>query len=152
MNLRVAVLAAAIQDPRIRRPAAADVGFGEQVVGMPAIGMALLAQDRPCRRQQHIVIGAVGLVTVQAVVAYRGMLPDEGSSLLGVTLIANLIDAVRCEQWRRHRPVRRMAVDARHFALDQRHVRAFAKLVELYTMASCAGHANAVTTKEPRHR
>src|SRR6185436_8066755 len=102
---------------------------------MSDLAMALLTQDRPRRDEQFLVVRAVRRMTGHAVFAHRSMLKQERTALLGVTIVAGLIDAISLEQWLGGAAVRVMAVDAGELALEQRHVRAPRELGALRLVA-----------------
>ena len=89
MNLRMTVLATPIQQPRVRRAANARVASNKQIVGVASIRVALLAQKRPRRSKQHVVIRAMGFMTIHAIVAYRRVLPQERAAFFGMAGITN---------------------------------------------------------------
>ena len=59
---------------------------------------------------------------------YRRVLEQEGAALLGVTLVAGLVDGRGFEQGIGQRAVRVMAVIAAHLPFRQRHVRSAVEL------------------------
>src|SRR5262245_48872838 len=97
--------------------------------------VALLAEIRSRGDQQLVVVGSVGLVAVDAVLADRRVLPQHRAALLRVARVADVVDRIGVEERSGRRPVGIVAVDARHLALGQRHVRALAELRALLPMA-----------------
>lgn len=69
----------------------------EQIVRMPGMRVALLAQERNRGDEQAVVIGAVRIVTVDATVAYGCMFEQKRSALGSVALIAGFVDRVGLE-------------------------------------------------------
>ena len=65
-----------------------------QVVRMQEIGMTLLAKEGNRRDQQRVLIRSMRRVAVQAVLAHRRMLEQEGSTFFRMALIARLVDGV----------------------------------------------------------
>src|SRR4029453_12718876 len=88
--------------------------------------VALLAEIRSCGDQQLVLVGSVGLMAVDAVLADRRVLPQHRAALLRVARVADVVDRIGVQERSGRRPVRIVAVDARHLALGQRHVRALA--------------------------
>ena len=84
--------------PLIRLHARAQGLARLQVVRMQEVRMALLAEEGNRRDQQSVLIRAMRRMAVQAVLAHRRMLEQEGSTLLRMTLIARLVDGVRLQQ------------------------------------------------------
>ena len=68
------------------------------------------------------LIGAVGVVAVQAVLTDRRVLPEERAALLGVAGVAVLVDRGLQQHLVVRRAVRVVAARALHLALAQRHV------------------------------
>ena len=85
---------------------------------MLAAGVALLTQTRARNLQQEIVVRAMRIMTVQAGLGDRRVLPQEWSALLRVALPANLVDGRRLQEIFRITAVRVMAVRARDLALS----------------------------------
>lgn len=103
------------------------------------------------------MIGAVRLMAIQAIFPNRCVLPNEGTALFLMTLIANLIDRIGFQQWRGAGTVRVVTVGAGDFAFGQGHVRAFSELGALLLMATVAGLIDAILAqqaffRELRHR
>ena len=84
--------------------------------------VALLAQPRTRDLQRELVDRAMGLMAVQAVHTNRLVLEQERSALLGMTLVAIVIDGRFAQQARIRGAVRLMAIGAGDLALTQRHV------------------------------
>src|SRR4030095_14294506 len=176
MDLRVAVLACASDNARARdsarllcrRRGLARVIDSARMADRRARGIerarmaerravALLANEWPRADEQGIVVRAVGRVAIEAALTYRGMLPEERATLLGVTHGARFVDAVGLEQRPRDRAVRIVAVGAAHLALGQRHVRAALKLRARLLVAERAGvgderRPHQAVLRQPRHR
>src|SRR5450759_3693980 len=85
--------------------------------------VALRAQPRPRNLQHELVDRAVSFMTVEAVHTNRRVFEQEGSALLGMTLVASVIDGRCPQQTFIRRAVRIMAVGADHLAFTYRHVR-----------------------------
>src|ERR1700686_4002653 len=84
--------------------------------------VAFRAQPWPRNLQHELVDRAVRVMTVQAVLANRCMFEQEGSALLGMALVASVIDRCGPQQSLVRGAVRLMAVGADHLAFTQRHV------------------------------
>ena len=82
--------------------------------------MTLLAQARPRNLQQEVIVRAVRIVTVQAILGHRRVLPQERPALLGMALEASLVDGRRLQQVFAVAAVRIMAIRAHHFAFAHR--------------------------------
>src|SRR6266516_2251390 len=116
MMLRVAVLTLAIECVEGR-------GIS-RIAWVPGeIGVTLLAQARPRDPQQEIVDRAVRVVTVEAVLAYRGMFPQERAALLRMASVAIVVDGGLVQKSLAVGPMRIVAARARHLAFANRHVR-----------------------------
>src|SRR5215510_11584812 len=112
----MAVLALAIECVDRRRIARIAWVPGE-------IGVTLLAEARPRDLQQEVIDRAVRIVAVQAVLAHRGMLPQERAALLRVTLVAIVVDGGLIQKSLAVGAMRIVAAGARHLAFANRHVR-----------------------------
>src|ERR1700722_17411535 len=66
-----------------------------QVVRMQEIRMTLLAEERYRRDQQRALVGAMRSMAIEAVLAHRRMLEQEGAALFRMTLVAGFVDRVR---------------------------------------------------------
>ena len=102
-----------------RRETRAAVECG-RVIGL---AVALLAQERLPDLQHAGLVGAVRVMAIGAVFRYRLMFPQERTALVGVALIAGLIDRMFLQVGGRRRAMRVMAVGADHLALPDRVVR-----------------------------
>src|SRR5215475_4498540 len=116
MVLRVAVLALAVECVDRLRISRIAWMLGE-------IGVTLLAEARPRDLQQEVIDRAVRIVAVQAIVAHRGMLPQERAALLRVTLVAIVVDGGLIQKSLAVGAMRIVAAGARHLAFANRHVR-----------------------------
>jgi hypothetical protein len=72
---------------------------------MPGVGMALLTEAGHLDPEQSLEVRAMGLVTVQAALQDRRMLPEEWSALCGVTAEALLVDGYPFDKLLGGRPV-----------------------------------------------
>ena len=85
------------------------------------------------------MIGTVGQVTVETVLAHRCMLEQKGPTLLRMTSIAGLIYRIGLQQFVADAAVRIMAIDAAEFAFQQGHMGATPKLRSLLLMTAETG-------------
>ena len=117
MNLDVAVDAALVEDE--------PTGGGPQQVGAMVEAVALAADLGLLRLQHRLVGGAMCVVTIQAILAHRRVLPQERTALLGMALVAIVVDRGFADHrlGARHAAVRIVAVRAGQLALAHRHVR-----------------------------
>ena len=113
--------------------------------------MALLAQERNRRHQQRALIRAVRRVAVEAVLANGCMLEQERTALLGMALIARLVDRIRLEQRTGQGAMRIMAIVAAHLPFGQRHVRAAIELQADVSVTLCAGIVDRRLRHQPLH-
>ena len=90
---------------------------------MARVGVALLAEERHRGRLQLEVVRAVRRVAVEAVLAHRRVLPEERAALLGVALVAELVDRAGDQVGLGQRAVRVVAGQAVHLALAHGVVR-----------------------------
>ena len=104
--------------------------------------MALLTEAGHLDPEQGYEVRTVGLVTVQAVLQNRRMLPEEWASLGGVAARAHLIDGHPRDQLFCRRPVRVVTARAGHppafSPCGQRHVRRPLELHGPYLVALAA--------------
>ena len=131
MDLRVAVHAAAVENPRIGKSTGREVASREQIVRVAETSelvVALVAEKWSGRNEKPLMVRPVRVVTAEAVFDHWGVLPEERPALFGVTLVTELIDAIGAQQRVRHRAVRRVTIAAGDLAFGQRHVGALAKL------------------------
>ncbi|OGA19145.1 MAG: hypothetical protein A3G25_06580 [Betaproteobacteria bacterium RIFCSPLOWO2_12_FULL_63_13] len=105
--------------------------------------MALLTQKRARRHEQGLLTRTMRFVAVKAILAHRGMLPDEGTALLSVACVTHVVCRVRIEQRARQGAVRVVAAHARHLSLWQRHMGTLAELGALLLMTGITGFGNA---------
>ena len=122
-----------------------------QVVRVHEIGVALLAQEGNRRDQQRILIRAVRRVAVEAILAYRWMLEQERTALLGMALIARLVDRIGLEQRAGQCAVRIVAVVAAHLPFRQRHMRAAIELQSDILVTLCTGVVDRGLCHQPLH-
>jgi hypothetical protein len=94
-----------------------------QVVRVQEIRMTLLAEERNRRDQKRVLVGAMRSMAIEAFLAHRRMLEQEGPALFRMTLVARLIDLIRFQQRACQGAVRIVAVVAAHLTFRQRHVR-----------------------------
>ena len=81
---------------------------------MPGVGMALLTEAGHLDPEQGYEVRTVGLVTVQAALQDRRMLPEEWASLGGVAACAAFVDGNRGNELLGRRPVRVVTARAGH--------------------------------------
>ncbi len=137
----MAVHAAAVEDPLIGEISIGEVSPDEEIVGVPEstrLGVALVAEKRRRRDEKLLVVRPVRAMAIETALDHRGVLPEEGSALLGVALVTQLIAGIAAQQRIRGRPVRLVAVAAGDFAFEQRHV---GTLSELHALRGVAGEA-----------
>jgi len=84
VNLAVAIHTTSVESE--------DVETGDGRMAWQQIDVALLAQLMTARGQQADVIGTVRVMANQAVLLHWGMLPEQGTPLVGVALITRIID------------------------------------------------------------
>ena len=77
--------------------------------------VALVAKPRRRHFQHALVDRAMRIVTVRAVLAHRRVLEQERSALLGMALVAIVVDRVRPQQLIGKRAMRIMAIRANYF-------------------------------------
>src|ERR1700722_2672120 len=94
---------------------------GEAVAEAAAV--ALVAQARPRHFQHRLVDRAVRVVAVEAVLAHRRVLEQERTALLGVALVAGVVDRGLAQQALGGAAVRVVAIGADDLAFAHRHVR-----------------------------
>ncbi len=93
----MAVHAAAVEDPLIGEISIGEVSPDEEIVGVPEstrLGVALVAEKRRRRDEKLLVVRSVRVMAVEAALDDGGVLPEEGSALLGVAGITQLIDGI----------------------------------------------------------
>ena len=151
MNVRVAGEAASPHDAFIRIRAGSQGLPRLQVVRVNEIGVALLAQEGNRRDQQRILIRAVRRVAIEAVLADGCMLEQERTALLGMALIARLVDRIGLEQRAGQGAMRIMAVVATHLPFGQRHMRAPIELQADIPVTLCAGIVDRRLRHQPLH-
>src|SRR5262245_31918368 len=105
--------------------------------------VALLTKVGTRPYEQLVVVRTMRLVTVDTTLANGRVLPEERPALFGVAGVADVVDGIGLQQRSRRRAVRVVAVDARHLALGQRHVRALAELCTLLLVTLVAGLGDA---------
>ena len=130
---------AATEHTHVGMQSAAQRLLGLQVVGMQDVGVALLTQEGNGRQQQRVLIRAMRRMAIQAVLANRGVFEQKRAALLGVALVARLVDRVRFQEGAGKRSERIVAVIAAHLALGERHVRAAVELQPDVLVTLCAG-------------
>ena len=84
---------------------------------MSRVQMAALAEIGLLGHEQLLVIGAMSVVAVEATLSNWCVLPQKGTALLGVALVALLIHRLGLDHLRRLRAVRVVATGATHLAL-----------------------------------
>ena len=90
---------------------------------MARLDVATLAKSRAIDDEQLLVIGAVRLVTIQAVLCYRRMFPQERATLVCMAFVAILVHGRFGQEFVIRRAVRVVAVAAFQFAFAEGHVR-----------------------------
>lgn len=109
---------------------AGNIRSGRIVTGMGAV-VALITQERRTGFEHRRHIGAVRVMAAGAVFSNRLMFPQEGPALIGMALVAGLVDRVFLQVGRCRSPVRVMAVGTDYFAFLDRMVRYFAAVRSL---------------------
>src|SRR5450759_4027573 len=84
--------------------------------------VAFGAQARSRDLEKVFVHRAMRIVAVQAVLAHRRVFEQERSALLGMALVAIVVDRIRPQQPFGEGSVRIMTIRAHHFAFTQRHM------------------------------
>ena len=112
MDLRVAVLATATDKPFVGRRSGCELASRQQIVRMPDHRMTLLAQQRPRRHQQHFMIGAMGLMAIEAAFRDWRVLKQEGPALFGVAAKARFVKRGCSDHGLGNAAVRIMAIGA----------------------------------------
>ena len=144
MDLRVAVLAGTtdhawtLSSPLQRSGSVLPFATEGAVVTHSQV-VALLTKIRTRPHEQLVMVGSMRLVTVDATLADRGVLPEERPPLFGMARVADVVDGIGDQQGTARRAMRVVAVDARHLAFGQRHVRTPAELGALLLVALEAG-------------
>lgn len=156
MNLRVAVLAGAAPDLSNTGCSIDRVPEG-LAHAAAAETVAACAKIRTRLLEQLVVVGTVRQMAVEAILAHRGMLPDERATFLGMTGVAQVIDGLSLEQTRIPGAVGIMAILAGHLAFRHRHMRLLPKFRALLLVTALAGLGNAsllqqATGRELGHR
>ena len=113
--------------------------------------MALLAQERNRGDQQRVLIRAVWRVAVEAALANGRMLEQERTALLGMALIARLVDRIGLEQRASQGAMRIVAIVAAHLPFGQRHVRAAIELQADIPVTLCTGIVDRRLRHQPLH-
>lgn len=152
MNLRMAVLATSPHHPCVRKRTRRKASTGQEVVHVTDHRVALLTQYGPGRDQELFVIGTVGLMATETILAYRSMFENERSALLGMAAITGLVDGCRFQEDVIGTAVRVVAIDAAHFAFRQRHVRPPAELGPLILMTLETCLVDGLLRKQPSCR
>ena len=112
MDRSVAVLTSPPHALDSRRPAVKPV----------TKAVAFGAQPRPRNFQKEFVHRAMRIVAVRTVLAHRSVFEQEWSALLGMALVASVVDRVLAQHRFGGTAVRIMTVRAGHLAFAQRHV------------------------------
>ena len=114
--------------------------------------MTLLAKVRTCCHQKLVVIGAMHGMAVGAILAHRCVLPQKRPALFGMAGVANDIGTFRLQQWLGGAAMRIVAVDARHPAFRQWHVRSLVEFGALLRMAARTGIVDATLGQQTADR
>lgn len=92
------------------------------------------------------------MVAVEAILPHRRVLPNKWPAFLRVAGVTDLVYGISAQQRIGRRSVRRVTVHAAHFALEQWHVRALAKLGPLLGVATEAGVTDARLSEQSAGR
>lgn len=114
-------------------------------------------QHWSCLHQQLVSIGAMRTVAIHAVLAHRGMLPEERPALFSVAGVADVVDGIGFQQLLSGASMWVVAIHTTHLALGYWHMRLLAELGALLLVAGLAGFSDAgffhqAVGREPRHR
>ena len=150
MYLSMAILTATIDDPHIRADTSWKVCLSQQFVWMTSRCMALLAQKRPCGCQQHLMVRAVRIMTIQAAFLNWGMAEDKWAALVGMTLKTDFIDRVRFQERIIRTAMWIVAVTATHLALEEWHMGALSEFYALLLMTLEARFMNGIFDQQAR--
>jgi len=123
----MAIRATAVEELRVcgvDRPARLRVRCAQRVqrARVARVGVAALAEERRFHGQHRPMGRTVGVVTGQAALTHGSVLEENRSALVGVALIAAVIDAVCRDQFRRLSAVRIVTACARHLLFAERMV------------------------------
>jgi len=157
MDLRMTILTTAAHQPWIRTAPRCETPTGQQLIHMSERRVALLAEHGSGRNQQFFMVGTVWAVTIQAIIAHRGMFEKKRPAFLGMTLITSLVHRVGLEQGAGGAAMGIMTVRARDLPLQQGHMGSASELRSLILMTHEAGLIDSVPRQqsgggEIRHR
>lgn len=113
MHFRMTIHTTSTNQER-RGSSAGQVVGGAGNAGVTCPGMATLTQQGRPLLQECRVVGAVGAMTVCAVVGNRRMLPEKGAALVSMTAVATVIQCGLFQYGWIKRIVGLVAVGARH--------------------------------------
>ena len=116
MHLSMTILTTTIDHPNVRADSSWKICLGQKIVGVTSGRVALLAEKRSGGCQQHLMIGTVRRMAIQAAFANRGVTENEGATLFGMALKADFVDRICFQQGVRRAAVGIMAVAATHLA------------------------------------
>ena len=153
VDLRVAVLAGASDDAWALASAEQRAGSRlsvavERAVVAHSEVVALLAEIRPRRDEQLVVVGPMRLMTAEATLTDRRVFPEERPAFFGMAGVADVVDRIGVQEGTRRRAMRVVTVHAGHLSLGQRHVRTPAELGALLRVALRAGLRDALAGQE----
>jgi hypothetical protein len=133
-----------------------DVESGHGLMTHQKTYVALLAQLMDARGQQFGVVGTVRRMAGEAILLYRGVLPEQRAPLLRVTLIAKAIGGVGLEHFAAFASVRIMTGDATDFhdlILCAEQMRgALEEIFSLFLVAAEAGLLHGQLGQHPLRR
>ncbi|OGD21021.1 MAG: hypothetical protein A2W03_10060 [Candidatus Aminicenantes bacterium RBG_16_63_16] len=107
MDPGVTIRTAAIEDFVIQE---IDLVLVIQRHAVPGIGMASLTEPRDLSVEQLSMVGAMGIMTIQAIFPDGNVIPQERASFLGVTCVALFVDRGLFQQFPRLKTVRIVAI------------------------------------------
>ena len=142
MHLSMAILTTTIDHPNVRADSSWKICPRQKIVGVTSGRVALLAEKRSGGCQQHLMIGTVRRMAIQAAFANRGVTENEGTALFGVALKADFVNRICFQEGVRWAAVGIMAVAATHLTFEEWHVGALAEFYPLLLMASKTGIVN----------
>ncbi len=138
MHLSMATLTTTIDHPNVRADSSWKICPRQKIVGVTSGRVALLAEKRSGGCQQHLMIGTVRRMAIQAAFANRGVTENEGTALFGMALKADFVDRICFQQGVRRAAVGIMAIATGHLTLEKRHMRALAEFHTLLLMTAKA--------------
>ena len=136
MHLGMATLTTTIDHPNVGACSSWKICPCQKIVGVTSGRVALLAEKRSGGCQQHLMIGTVRRMAIQAAFANRGVTENEGTALFGMALKAHLVNRICFHEGVRLAAVGIMAIAATHLTFEKRHMRTLAEFYALLLMAA----------------